>query len=122
MKTPGEIFTSDNPAICCAIDDSRDVHFILLPVTPGFCAVAFDKRFLEIIGPMTMEDLSKIQTLLVGTSLDALFSHRRFSGEETDVLIKFRTERKGPTGSIDGTVWIPNFILLKQPFSFFRHI
>src|ERR1044072_1079638 len=113
-KTPGKIFTSDNPAVCCAIDDSRDVHFILLPVSPEFCAVAFDKRFLEIIGPMTTEDLSKIQTLLVGTCLEALFSHRRFSDEEIDVLNKFRTESEGPKGSIDGTHWTPNFILLKQ--------
>lgn len=82
MKTPDAIFTSDNPAVCCAIDDSRDVHFILLPVTPAFCAIAFDNRFLEIAGPMTMEDLSIIQTLLVGFSLEAVFSHRAFSDEE----------------------------------------
>jgi hypothetical protein len=122
MKTPDEIFTSDNPALCCAIDDQRDVHFLLLPVTPRFCAVAFDKRFLDIIGPMTSQDLLRIQTLLAGASLEALYSSRAFTSGESDNLNDFRNNRTRSIGSIDGKYWNPNFLILRKPLSFFRRI
>ena len=122
MKTPEEIFTSDNPALCCAIDDLRDIHFILLPVTPTFCAVAFDRRFLEIVGPMTVEDLLKVHTLLAGASMEALYSSRPFSKEERDDLNGFRVNQTRSEGSIDGGHWTPNFFILRELFSFFRKI
>lgn len=122
MRTPGETFTSDNPALCCAIGDSSDLHFLLLPLTPTFCAVAFDKRCLEIIGPMATEDLSEIQTLLVGTSIEALFSHRQFSREESDAFNRVRSNPKRQQGRVEGTHWTPNFLILKHPFTFLRQI
>jgi uncharacterized protein DUF4238 len=122
MRTPDETFTSDNPALCCAINESSHLHLILLPVTPAFCAVAFDKRRVEIIGPMTTEDLSEIQTLLAGTSIEALFSHQRFSKEESQALNKFRSKQKRPEGSVEGTHWTPNFLTLKRPFGFLRFV
>lgn len=122
MKTPDEIFTSDNPALCCAIDEARDVEFILLPITPRLCAVAFDSRRLDIVGPMTTDDLSRIQSWLVGFCLEALFSHREFSQEERDMVRSFRNQTDRPTGSVDRAYWSPNFIRLKQPLSFFRHL
>lgn len=120
MKTPSEIFTSDNPALCCTINDVPHLHFILLPVTPTFCAVAFDQRCLEIIEPMTRNDLSEIQTLLAGASIEALFSHRQFAQEEVESLNRLRPNRKQLDGKVDGTYWTPNFLILKRPFSFFR--
>ena len=122
MNTPEEIFTSDNPALCCAMDDVRDVHCIFLPVTPRFCAVAFDKRFLEVVGPMTVDDLLKVQTLLAGASLEALYSSRAFSTEERDSLNNFRANQTRSGGSIDGTHWTPHFLILREPFTFFRKI
>ncbi len=122
MATPDEIFTSDNPAVCCAIDASRDLEFILLPITPRLCAVAFDSRYVEIVGPMTSEDLSLIQSLLVGFCLEALFSHREFSDEEREALRGFRAESDRPTGSVDEAYWIANFVRLKHPLSFLRRL
>jgi hypothetical protein len=122
MKTHDEIFTSDNPALCCAFDRLRDAPFILLPITPSFCAVAFDKRFLRIVGPMTSDDLLKIHTLLAGASLKALYSSRAFSVEEKNILNNFRADRPRFGSSVDGTHWTPHFLILKEPFSFFRQI
>lgn len=121
MKTPGELFTSDNPSLFCAMDDSRDLHFILLPVTPKYCAVAFDKRYLEITGPMMAEDLLAIYNLLVGASNQALFSHRQFTSEESEVLSNMRKVKEPLGGHIDGTYWTPNFLILRNPFTFFRY-
>jgi hypothetical protein len=36
------LITSDNPSVWFTVNNSRDPHFMVLPVTPECCAIAYD--------------------------------------------------------------------------------
>ena len=60
---PG-LITSDNPALWFTFDETEDrkrLHFMLLPITPRCCAVAWDMRFVRVNGcGLTRDDQTGI--------------------------------------------------------------
>ncbi|SRR5579862_643662 len=58
-----ELLTSDNPSLWFTTRPNGGLHFAILPITPRFCAVAFDQRAVQAVSATTSDEERTILNL-----------------------------------------------------------
>jgi hypothetical protein len=103
------LITSDNPALWFSTGGSGDPHFMILPVTPNSCAMAYNREVISLAGdslsPADVEVLNKAQ---VKSCVKALYSDAPFSEEDQQESAEFWIRHKPPSGFINEHEWQPN--------------
>jgi hypothetical protein len=114
-----ELVSCDNPSIWFTIDDSSDLHLMVMPVTPYFCAVAFDTRYCYVEGDrLVREDeelLNQFQVLMADA---CMFTRSVVSIEEQASVRRKWKERERPLGMVDKKQWSVNLYGVGGPNSF----
>jgi len=114
-----ELATCDNPSIWFTLDDTSDLHLIVMPITPYCCAAAFDTRYCHVTGGrLVSEDevlLNRYQVLVCG---ECLFTSSELSMEEQASVRRTWKEREKPSGTVDRKQWTVNLQRLSDCNSF----
>lgn len=121
---PGRtIATSDHPVLCFSWGPGEGIDFLLMPVTPTFCAAVFDRRTTQTTGgSLTDSDGRNLFDALASHAHSCLYSDTE---PEEGLVAAFRdrwSERTNPTTSTDSEKWTLDLIVPRDPnvFSFIR--
>ncbi len=124
---PG-LITSDNPALWFTFDETEDkqrLHFMLLPITPRCCAVAWDMRFVRVNGSdLTKDDQTRLSFGQIQHCTRFVYCSSKPSLDELpDARIAWK-ERERPAGQVRANSCDFNFLGLKGDtgFSFLTSI
>lgn len=110
-----KLITSDNPSIWFTLDDTNDLHLVVLPVTPYCCAVASDQRRCHISGKdLTETDQVLLNRHQVTNAINCIFSTSEFSLEQQEFVRKQWATEEKPLGSSDRVSWTVNFKRLRE--------
>ena len=101
-----ELVTSDNPAHLFTLNDVGSLHFVVMPVTPFYCAVAFDSRFCRATGSnLTSADESALNLLQALNCWECLFTLSALSnGQQEFAREKWKGGEKS-LGYVDEREW-----------------
>jgi len=117
------LVTSDNPSLWFTLDDSGDVHYLLLPMTPRCCAIAFDRTKVDIhrtiLNTAEVEALNKFQCI---SMLGALYGSTAFSCEDEKTAPDLWKLRKLPSGFLGESDWQMNVLKNRNGLSFVRAV
>lgn len=113
------LITSDNPSLWFSTGGSGNLHFVILPVTPNSCAIAYNREVINLAGdslsPADVEVLNKAQ---VKSCVKALYSDAPFSEEDQQESAEFWARRRPPSGFISDHEWQSNMFDYKGTLSF----
>jgi hypothetical protein len=115
-----ELATCDNPVLWFTFDETADLHLMVMPVTPFYCAVAFDRRFSRAVGSnLSTTDESHLNNLQVLNCCECLFTLNELTaGEQQSVRDKWKGREK-PFGYVDEKQWSASLKLADRDcFSF----
>jgi hypothetical protein len=113
------LVTSDNPALWFSTDDSGNLHFMILPVMPNSCAIAYNREVISLAAdPLSPADADVLNEAQVKSCLKALYSDAPFSEENQQESAEFWTRHKPPSGFINDQEWQPNITDYKGTLSF----
>lgn len=113
LATPpsSNLITSDNPSVWYTATDSGDPHFMILPVTPLCCAVAFDRGMIDVRGSLlTEQDVETLNKTQAKSMLNALYGHTPFAHEDLRAAPEYWQTHVPPAGFIDETFWDMNVL------------
>jgi hypothetical protein len=114
-----ELATCDNPSIWRSLDDTLDLHLIVMPVTPHCCAVAFDSRYCQVRGGrLASEDESLLNDFQISVCNQSLFTSRELSIEEQEAVRRKWKQREKLSGDVDREKWTVNIQRLHDDHSF----
>jgi Protein of unknown function (DUF4238) len=115
------LVTSDNPSVWYTVNDSGDPHFMVLPVTPECCAIAFNRDAITVEGSvLTKTDVEVLNQTQAKSMLKALYSSVAFCEQDQSAATGMWKARTPPTGFIDGTIWSMNILQYTGSLSFIR--
>jgi len=111
------LLTSDNPSMVFHQDELP--RLIILPVTPGCIAVAFDKRCFPSIHSqsLTRADIERMNRLQIHSCVKAVFSSEQIKPDDEAEIRKCWTTRTPPPGFVDFENWGANYRGM-EPFDF----
>lgn len=115
----GELATSDNPSMWFTLDDDSGLHLVLLPVSPRFCAAAFDARYCHVTsGTLQKADQELLNQYQVFVSRECLFTSSQLSAEQQEAVHhRWRTRVNSP-GEVHRERWVVNLLPLGQSTTF----
>jgi len=106
-----ELATSDNPSLWFSIDNSSSLHFVVLPITPACCAVAFDVRCIRVHeNKLSCRDTFNLNRHQICHSQGALYSSKKPTPEEKEMIIGEWHKREKPGGSTTDKKWTVNLL------------
>lgn len=115
------LVTSDNPSLWFTKDDSGDVHYLLLPVTPRCCAIAFDRTKIDVertsLNESEVETLNRFQCV---SMLEAVYGSSAFSPEDEQAAPELWKRRTAPSGFINETDWQMNVLRDRNALPFLQ--
>jgi len=117
------LVTSDSPSLWFTIDESQNLDFAVLPLTPKILAVAFDTRKVSTIGSqLTREDVEYLNRNQCLHGHSCIFTSQEPSEEEKASLAKYLQGRPPLDVSVDEESWGIYFISLsgRDSFSFLK--
>lgn len=121
--TTGALVTSDNPVLWYSMDESGDVHWILLPVTPYCCAIAFDHTTVAVNGfELTASDEENVNREQTSSMIKALYAHEPFCPDVVSAAPEFWSRHQSPKGWIDADTWQMNVRRYKGRLNFIQPI
>lgn len=101
--------TSDNPSLLFHASNSDLVQLVVMPVTPRFYAVAFDRRAFDFTSSSaSKDDETYLNHLQLGHSIDCVFTAERISDAEVSALQSFFANRTMRTVSNVKDGWVAN--------------
>ena len=117
MVPEGEmLITSDNPALWYSINESGNVHFMILPITPECCAIAYDEAAVSVHGyQLSKKDVTVLNLAQSKSMLTALYSCAAFPEGDRTAAPDFWKRHQAPKGFIDDMDWQMN--VLRYPGS-----
>lgn len=103
----GEVLiTSDNPSMWFSWDSNGPLDYVLLPVTPRFCAIAYDQRFTDIkTTKLSVEDGHRINWHQIQHCSQCIYSRSEIDSQERKQITEAWTDRSPAGGIIDSTKW-----------------
>lgn len=119
-----ELATCDNPAHWFTFDETHKLHFVVMPVTPFYYAVAFDKRFGLAIGSgLSATDEACLNRLQAMNCWECLFTSSELSADQQRFVREKWKEREKPFGYVDAREWSVNLIRADRDcFSFLTKV
>ena len=113
------LITSDNPSVWFTVNNSGDRHFMILPVTPECCAIAYDRSMLVVNGSvLSNTDVEVLNRTQVKSMLKALYSSIAFPEQYRSSVAKIWKTHTPPSGFIDETTWSMNVLQYTGSLSF----
>jgi hypothetical protein len=113
------LITSDNPALWFSTNGSGDLHFMILPVTPNSCAIAYNREVISLAeNSLSPADVDVLNEAQVKSCLAALYSDAPFSEQNRQESAEFWIRHKPPSGFVTDDEWQPNIIDYKGTLSF----
>jgi len=114
-----QLITSDNPALWFSTGGSGNLDFMILPVTPNSCAVAYNREAVSLAGnSLSPADVDVLNEAQVKSCLAALYLDAPFSEQNRQESAEFWIRHKPPSGFINEHEWQPNIIDYKGALSF----
>jgi len=118
---PG-LITSDNPALWFTFDDAQDtqrLHFMLLPVTPFCCAVAWDNRLVRVTrGDLREKDQIRLNHNQLQHCTNFIYGSSEPSPDEVAFCRNEWARREPPVGEVTLSYCVINFLKLKEGTEF----
>jgi hypothetical protein len=107
-----QLLASDNPALWFTLDESGALHFMILPISPAFCAFAFDNRRLVMNGDGALSDSdgALLNERQVRSASSALYSAMELTTVQ-QALVKDVWRNRTPVGGfVDDEMWSLNIV------------
>lgn len=114
-----QLVVSDNPSVWFSTNDSGDVHYIILPVTPHCCAIAFDCSTVEVeCRPLRQSEVEVLNLIQAKSMINALYGPQPFSPQDQKEMPEFLGKRQPPSGWINAEEWKLNVLPHRPSLSF----
>jgi hypothetical protein len=120
-KSASEIrlVSSDNPALWFTADGTGDLNFMVLPVTPHYCAIAYNREVINLVGDsLSLADADILNKAQAKSCIKALYSNAPFPEDDLQASAEFWRRHVPPSGFINDDEWQPNMIQYRGTLSF----
>lgn len=116
---PGtEFATSDNPSLWFSTQPDGHLHYVILPITPAFCALAFDTRVVQAVSATVSRSENDI--LIVNQfqhAHECIYTSSEPNENDRWAFAETRRRTERAHGYVDDRAWSVNYLQLPETAS-----